>query len=102
MKFFIRNAKYSIAHPRRAYATRKAMGRYRKKFPECELTGRTPIHVHHKEPVHVCPERAADEGNMISLHSKVHFVLGHGCNWRHWVPNVEHLVMLAKIRTETR
>ena len=95
--FFFRQPKYCLTNPRTAWATRKRMEIHRKAHPKCALTGRTPVHVHHKKSIWAHPELAADPENFISLHPKIHFGWGHGTNWKQYVENVEELIEQARI-----
>jgi hypothetical protein len=88
MTFLARNAGFAVKNPRNAWATRKAMNKHRKEYPDCEYCTRSPIHVHHCMPVSRAPEQAADPDNFISLCPKCHLIIGHARNWKHYVANV--------------
>lgn len=88
--YAVRNPSFVTRNARKAWATRKAMEAYRKDNPFCAATGKkTGCHVHHIRPVCVYPELASDEDNMITLHSSVHRIIGHGGNWKDYNVNVE-------------
>ena len=99
MNFFFRQPKYCITNPRKAWATKKAMDKYRKEHPFCEFTGRHgTVHVHHIEPISYAPERAADPTNFVSLLGKrVHITVGHGGNYKDYVENVREICDTARI-----
>jgi len=97
MNFFFRHPAYCVKNPRKAYATTKAMRAHRKAHPTCAFTGRTPVHVHHIEPIQFAPDRAADPANFISLYPKAHLVVGHGGDWKQYVANVRALCAQAAI-----
>jgi len=99
MTFLARQPGFAVKNPRSAWATRKAMNAYRKAVPKCEYCGRSPIHVHHIEPVAWRPDLAHVPQNFISLCAKrCHITIGHSGNWRHWVANVRELCATVKIR----
>lgn len=89
MSFVTRNFKYTTAHPRHVWSIMKTMNQYAREHPFCEITGKTPITVHHIIPVHIDPEKATDLTNMISLaRGDVHKIFGHGGNWKWYVRNI--------------
>lgn len=94
-----RNPGWVTKNAREAWATAKAMQAYREANPACEYCGRSGrIQVHHKEPVSVAPERAADIENMISLCAKrCHITLGHAGNYKNYVVNVADLCDVALV-----
>lgn len=101
MNFFFRQPVYCMKSPRKAWATRKAMKQHAIDFPACAFTGRSPIHVHHIEPIRYAPHRAADPTNFISLAAKdVHRIVGHAGNWKQYVENVESICKSARIGRE--
>ncbi len=98
MNFFFRHPVECIGHPRRAWATVKAMRQYRFEHPLCEFTNRPGVHVHHIEPIQYAPERAADPTNFISLAGKrVHLTIGHGGNFKDYVENVREICDMVRI-----
>lgn len=78
--------------PRDSYAYRKAMQSYRDSHPDCEFCKRPgtrgSIEVHHKLPVSVAPELAADTANMVSLCKKCHLAVGHLHDFRDYNRNI--------------
>lgn len=62
-----------------------------KREPECQACLRTKeLEVHHIRPVHTGgPE--LDDSNLITLCHDCHFTVGHGCNWKHWRPEVKDI-----------
>jgi len=76
----------------------KAMDDYRSVHPLCAWCGgNQKVEVHHIRPVHTCPERAADQSNMISLCRKhnCHLVVGHVGSYRdRWVENVRSICQM--------
>lgn len=98
INFFFRQSVYCLKNPRKAWATRKAMEKYRHEHPTCAFTFRKPVHVHHILPIQYAPEKAADPTNFISLAGKrVHLTVGHGGNWKWFVPNVRELCDKVRI-----
>jgi len=52
---------------------------------KCLACGRRRwLQVHHRVPVHVAPERELDMGNLLTLCSRCHLLLGHLNNWRRY------------------
>ena len=97
MNFFFRHPAYCAKNPRKAWATRKAMKLYALDNPTCAFTGKTPVHVHHIEPIQFAPDRAADPDNFISLHPKAHLMVGHAGHWKQYVANVREICDQARI-----
>ncbi len=66
----------------------KAMKEYKKLHPRCEISGSLKaVEPHHKKPVHLHPELAADPHNFISLSTDVfgcnlHLLFGHKGNYK--------------------
>lgn len=97
MNFFasIRNGVQKI---RDTWAYRKAMREYAKTVRHCEdcgapkMLGRIRLEVHHRVPVHVAPERAADKANFICLCASCHFEDGHLGNYRAWNSNLDETI----------
>ena len=99
MSFTTRNLQFCATHPRKAWATRKAMKAHKKAHPVCEWDrkSRKGCEVHHIEPVSRYPWLAADPTNLITLSKRAHFVVGHACNYRSYVSNVRELCLRAAI-----
>lgn len=93
MQFFKRGGITSLgARDTREY--RKAMKEYKKENPFCAYCGRSlAVDVHHKLPVSVAPERAADKQNMITLcrKPKCHLIVGHMGNYKMHNSKVEEI-----------
>ena len=98
MNFFFRHPVYCVKSPRKAWATRKAMEAYRELHPQCEYSGREgACHIHHIQPIRYAPELAAEEGNMITLHAKVHCAVGHAGNYKRYVANVREICRRCQV-----
>jgi HNH endonuclease len=74
--------------------------------PSCAACGsKTRLQVHHKQPFHLDPALELDPTNLItlcmSLHHECHLTLGHGGNWKQYVPNVEELAAMVRNGTKT-
>lgn len=88
-----------IQKVRDTWAYRMAMREYAKAHTVCECCGapamlmRIRIEVHHKIPVSVAPDRAADPANMIALCASCHFVHGHLRNWRAYNGNLTGMIL---------
>ena len=94
----LRHIGFSVQNPRKAWAVTKAMNKYRKEHPVCEITGLSPVEVHHEKPVEYFPELAADPTNFISLYRRGgHLYFGHGGNWKWYVNNVRDVVRTVRI-----
>lgn len=99
IRFLSRNGEILSLGVRDTYQYQKAMDEYRKENPNCEFCGRGgKVDVHHKIPVAVSPERAADKTNMITLHRKpaCHLVVGHLGNWKDYNINVSAVCKIMK------
>ena len=60
--------------------------------------GKEKLNVHHISPFHLFPERELDPNNLITLcmgKLECHFHLGHGKNFKMYVPNVRGLAAKA-------
>ena len=95
---------YILRHPvitakdvRGSWAVRKAMNEYDEEVDHCEFTERTNLkcQVHHILPVSLYPQFAACKWNFIKLAQTrtmpVHRLVGHGGNWKNFVPNVKYV-----------
>ena len=59
-----------------------------KREPECQACLRTKdLEVHHIRPVSKGGNELSPD-NLLTLCHDCHFVVGHGCNWSHWRPEV--------------
>ena len=68
---------------------------------ECECCGRTNrLQTHHKIPLHVRPELAADPSNMIRLCHWCHLTIGHAGDYEFWVDNIDSII--EEIKKNTR
>lgn len=75
---------------RRTYACRKAMRKYKKEHPLCEITGKKRFcQVHHIFPVWKFPEKADDPNNFITLHRIYHKIFGHFGNFKKYNINIK-------------
>lgn len=78
-------------------AARRAMAKYFKEHPACELTGHSvkkDLAVHHIIPIWANPSLAADPRNFITLASKVniHLLFGHDGNYAtKYTPNIKEV-----------
>ena len=95
--FATRNFNYVVKNPRGLYSVTKAMREYKKEHPQCAWCGRSEaVHVHHVVPVSVCPERAGDPTNFITLCGKrCHITVGHFGNYRDHNPAVKEVCYVA-------
>jgi len=88
--FAMRNPTHVTKHWRTQYATRKAILTHRKENPVCAFSGsKNRLQVHHKIPVSVQPELAADPNNLVTLTKEAHLTLGHGCDWKNFNPHID-------------
>lgn len=99
LDFVARHPIRAATDPRNTWAVRKAMKAYREDHPVCEWDGKTtPVEVHHKRPIHLFPDLAADPDNFVSLGARRnHFVVGHGCNWKHYVDGLDDAIAAATV-----
>lgn len=80
----------SLRHPVTEWRVQSAKRAFRKKFPDCAVCGVAASFfgrgndVHHREPVHVCPEKACLEENLITMCRLHHWLVGHGKDWKAW------------------
>lgn len=95
LRFYIQNAGWSVLNPSQAYQAKKAMDKYRKLHPLCEITGSNKnVQVHHIIPVFADPTLAADMNNMISLSTSanIHLLFGHNGNFgAKYVKNIKKI-----------
>lgn len=99
LKFIFRNNLISTSGVRDSYSYHKAMKKYLLNNPSCAFCGRTSkVDVHHKVPVSVCPERASDDTNMITLCRKpqCHLVVGHLGNFKKYNSKIEEVCGVMK------
>ena len=97
--FFIRNAGFTAKNPRKAWKTRKAMALFSGENTECNWCGRTKkLHCHHKIPISIRPDLAADPQNFMMLCGKrCHIQVGHGGNYRDYTENIQALCNTVNI-----
>lgn len=64
--------------------------------PACAACGAVELmmQVHHIKCVHLFPELELVWGNLITLCSKHHLILGHGGNWKLWNKNIVEICRL--------
>jgi hypothetical protein len=81
------------------YQVTKAKNVYREANPTCEVCGaksnitngnRNPVH--HRMPVHVAPELAATQSNLVTLCRRHHFWVGHCGNYRAYNANLNKTI----------
>lgn len=74
--------------------------------PRCAACGCvTHLQVHHIRPVHLFPELELDPTNLVTLcmnEQECHLRIGHGGNFRYWVPGVELLAARALAYPDSR
>lgn len=74
----------------------------------CAACGKADgLQLHHIQPFHLFPERELDETNVIPLCSgpgdtDCHLMIGHGNNFKAYVPIVDALAERAKLHPEER
>lgn len=79
---------------------RKAMEHHRYVHPTCECgCGRMPVDIHHVIPVSIAPSKAADPGNLMSLHHECHIAYGHASDksCRKYVANLRDVLASRKV-----
>ena len=92
----------SLQHPYTAWQITKAKRRYRKKHPECEITGLKASFwgrnnsVHHEFPVHLFPALALDERYFHTFVRDIHFVFAHLKNWNDYNINLKETIEKAR------
>lgn len=97
--FVARNPAYVTKNARQQWDVRKTLLAYRKANPVCAATGKTKnLQVHHVLPVSVRPDLAGNPANMITLERSAHLILGHGGNYKSYVPDVRDLCKLIEIQ----
>lgn len=99
----VRNPSWVTHNARRAWAVTKVMRAHRAKHPWCRLCGRRKrVQIHHKFPVSIFPELAADPLNLLTLCAKrCHITIGHNGNYKNYVENVDDVCRLLRtIQTE--
>ncbi len=105
IRFYIQNAGWSVLNPSQAYQAKKAMDKYRKLHPLCEITGSNKnVQVHHIIPVFADPTLAADMENMISLSTSanIHLIFGHDGNFgARYVKNIKNIAEEIRNTTST-
>jgi len=88
-------AGWSSLNREKVNSTRRAMRKYRKSHPVCEITGSDKkVQVHHIIPVWANPELSDDPNNFISLSASanIHHIFGHDRNFaRKYVSNVREI-----------
>jgi len=81
------------------YQITKAKTIYRESRPACEVCGaktnitngnRNPVH--HRKPVHICPELAATQSNLVTLCRRHHFWIGHCGNYKAYNANLDKTI----------
>ena len=80
------------------WAMRKAKKLCKQRNPECSICGYTKhLEAHHIVPVHIDPDLACDQDNLITLCRSCHFTFGHFHNFRkYWNKHiVEHAQMIS-------
>jgi len=94
----MRNPSLITKHRRRARAVYRAMRAYRKTHRECAWCGRSKnLDCHHKEPISVRPDLAADPGNYIMLcHRWCHVAVGHNAVYTRHVEALPQLIAAAR------
>lgn len=94
-----------MLNPSQVYQAKKAMDKYRKLHPRCEITGSNKnVQVHHIIPVFADPTLANDTDNMISLSTSanIHLIFGHNGNFgARYVKNVKKIAEEIKNITST-
>ena len=60
-------------------------------YPFCQCCDEPTTVIHHCVPFHVSPELELDETNLIALCDACHLRIGHGCNFRCWLPDCRRL-----------
>ena len=105
IRFYIQNAGWSVLNPSQAYQAKKAMDKYRKLHPLCEITGSNKsVQVHHIIPVFADSTLAADMDNMISLSTSanIHLIFGHNGNFgARYVKNIKTIAEEIRNTTST-
>lgn len=97
--FLVRHPAYATKNARKMNGVRKAMRDHRRRHPRCAYSGTDrALHIHHVVPVSIAPERVADPTNFMTLNADVHRWLGHGGNWKNFVPNIRDVVALARLQ----
>lgn len=92
----------AIKHPYTEYKVKKAKKKHISGNPECAVCGLTNSFtgrendVHHKEPVHVNPERACDPDNLVTMCRPHHWLVGHFKNWKKWNKNIDQTVYVLR------
>ena len=84
-RFSILEAGWATLPPSQTSKALKAMAKYKKAHPLCEVTGSNKsVQVHHIIPVWKAPELSAEPSNMISLSTSanIHMLFGHGGNFQ--------------------
>ena len=85
----------ALRHPFTEYQVSKAKREYRKTHQCCEMcsskrdlvSGRK-CDVHHRVPVHIAPELATHQSNLITFCRTHHFWIGHGGSWKTYNANL--------------
>lgn len=91
-RFLTRNVSFAISSARNLPEVKRAMREFDRDNPFCAYCGEVgDTDIHHKIPVSVAPDLAADKNNMIPLcrGNKCHFVVGHFSNWRDYNSRVD-------------
>lgn len=81
---------------------RRAMNKFRAKFENksCAYCGiNKTIEIHHIIPVSVDDTLADRDDNFIALCKKCHRQVGHGGNYKHFVPEIKEVCKLARVTT---
>jgi len=55
------------------------------------------FHVHHKFPVSIFPEQAANAKTFRWCHSKCHLIVGHGGEWSRYQSEFDEVTILMKV-----
>lgn len=76
--------------------------KYAKKNPRCAITGSKKIQIHHRQPVHLFPEKELDPNNLISLRRDVHLIIGHLGSFYSYNKSIDKDVKVWRKRFITR
>jgi hypothetical protein len=92
----------SVLHPVTEWQVTRAKSNHRKAEPKCACCGHeagffgATNDVHHVIPVHIAPDKAADDSNLMTMCRLCHFTFGHLGDWKAYNTRIEDTVELVQ------